>query len=181
MTGNRDFLMGPAYLARCQAQLLEDPTVLCLPDGQRGVLTHGDSACLADQTYQGFRAQVRSSTWQSGFLAQPRWQRQAQGRALRAQSRMRYEMLHTAVDGAAVDLNLNLNLNLDLDPGWINQILAQTESTFLIHGHTHHLADHLESGHKMRYTLGDWHAPERVPILRWQHDSVLAQSAWLRV
>jgi UDP-2,3-diacylglucosamine hydrolase len=171
MTGNRDFLMGSAYLSLCQANALEEPTVLCLPDGQRGVLTHGDRGCLADQAYQIFRSQVRSPTWQTRFLSQPRWQRQAQGRALRAQTRGRGGNQYVAEDGEM----------LDLDPEWINQLLVQTDSTFLIHGHTHRLADHVQAGHKMRYTLGDWHAPHRLPVLRWQRDLSSAQSVWLRV
>jgi UDP-2,3-diacylglucosamine hydrolase len=169
MTGNRDFLIGQTYLTACQAQALHDPSVLCTPDGQRCLLTHGDAGCLSDQAYQVFRSQVRSPDWQKHFLAQARWQRQAQGRAFRAQSHANY-LAHTDV-----------HMALDLDPEWVEEALACSQSTVLIHGHTHRPGDHSLPEYRTRRVLGDWHAPQSVPVLRWQRTLDTAKSAWSRI
>ena len=67
MWGNRDFLMGDAFLHASGAQALEDPSVLHA-GGQGYLLTHGDAHCLGDTDYLAFRAIVRSTEWQQQLL-----------------------------------------------------------------------------------------------------------------
>ena len=153
MQGNRDFLMGPALMAACQASALPDPTVLVFA-GQRWLLSHGDALCLDDHDYQQFRRQVRSAAWQQDFLAKPLAERQAIARAIRQQSasRQRTSPSYADVDGAAA-----------------LALLAQHQASHLIHGHTHRPAEHLLAPTIRRSVLSDWDAnatPPRAEVLR---------------
>ena len=69
LRGNRDFLLGADYAARCGMRLLPDPCVVML-QGTPTLLMHGDLLCTADRDYQRFRAMVRAPQWQTQFLAQ---------------------------------------------------------------------------------------------------------------
>src|SRR5688500_1670786 len=68
--GNRDFLLGPAYAARCGMALLPESTVVEL-EGVPTLLMHGDTLCTADAEYQAFRRRSRDPAWQHDVLAQP--------------------------------------------------------------------------------------------------------------
>jgi len=156
MPGNRDFLVGHAFLSACGVQALADPTVLVWDD-QRILLSHGDALCLGDTAYQGFRQQVRSAPWQSEFLAKPLSERLTLARAMRAQSESQKQ---TSMTYADADLDLSL------------QWLAAAHSDRLIHGHTHRPADHplgARQTEAVRQVLSDWsldHAPARAQVLR---------------
>lgn len=151
--GNRDFLLGEAFAAASGVRLLHDPTVL-LFGGQRWLLSHGDALCLDDRDYMRFRAQVRSTDWRNGFLAQPLAQRRDAARALRAQSRARQHAQP---------------VHADLDALATLQWLAHADAGTLIHGHTHRPGDHDMPGARRRIVLSDWdlHAhPPRAEVLR---------------
>ena len=152
MHGNRDFLVGEAFLKGCGVTLLTDPTVLGFA-GQRWLLTHGDALCLADTDYMKFREQVRSGAWQREFLAKPLAQRQAIARDLRAQSESRKR--------AAIEYE-------DVDGPCASAWLTAADAQVLIHGHTHKPADH-QLGAQRRIVLSDWDAtakPPRLEVLR---------------
>ena len=89
LRGNRDFLLGEAYAARCGMTLLDDPTVVDLY-GTPTLLLHGDLLCTDDTAYQQFRAQTRDPRWQAQFLAQPLAARLAFAAQARAASQARY-------------------------------------------------------------------------------------------
>jgi UDP-2,3-diacylglucosamine hydrolase len=157
--GNRDFLLGDTFARVCDMTLLPDPTALDF-DGQRWLLSHGDALCLADTDYQQFRQQVRSDAWQDNFLTQNLSQRLSFARSLRAQSESR------KAGGVSY---------FDLDTtevcAWLNAASAGT----LIHGHTHHLANHVLDASTQpplrRLVLSDWDAaaqPPRLQVLRLQ-------------
>lgn len=157
MCGNRDFLMGERLLAACGARRLDDPSVLHL-GGTRWLLVHGDAQCLADLPYQAFRAQVRSAAWQSDFLSQPLVQRLALARQMRAQSEMQKQQLAHAQTPW-----------IDLDPQSCLALLAAHGAHHMVHGHTHHPAEHALDSLHMRWVLSDWdlHAtPPRAEVLR---------------
>lgn len=156
--GNRDFLLGEAFAQNCGMTLLGDPSVLEF-DGQRWLLSHGDALCLGDVDYQKFRQLVRSQTWQTEFLAKPLSERQAIAQSLREQSQL------LKATGASY---------ADADTSMTRQWLQTTQTTTLIHGHTHHPADH-SLGHSPtgtalhRLVLSDWDAhaiPPRLEVLR---------------
>lgn len=151
MAGNRDFLVGPAFLQSCGVQPLQDPTLLLWGE-QRIVLSHGDALCLDDTAYQEFRALSRTPEWQTRFLSLPLAQRQALAQSMRAQSEAH---------------NQSVTYFADADTAMTLRWLEQANSQHLIHGHTHRPADHRlgtpPSG--LRQVLSDWHA-ERGEVLR---------------
>lgn len=157
MVGNRDFLLGNAFLSDCSAMALPDPTVLTA-FGQRALLIHGDELCLADTDYLRFRAQVRQPTWQSTFLAQPLSSRLAQARQMRAASQQ-HQQSQAATTGQA-----------DVDEACAREWLAASQASVLIHGHTHHPTSEAFAG-CTRHVLSDWdldHGTPRAQVLRWQ-------------
>ncbi|MFM9878848.1 MAG: UDP-2,3-diacylglucosamine diphosphatase [Burkholderiaceae bacterium] len=161
MHGNRDFLLGSRFMQQCQATLLGDPTVLVL-GGSRYLLSHGDALCLQDTDYLAFRAQVRSPTWQSEFLARPLPERLHIARDLRAQSEAR-KQAQTAGGQAFADV----------DNDAARQWLMTAQASTLIHGHTHRPATHglgTHAGQRLERTvLCDWDAqasPPRREVLR---------------
>jgi len=156
MVGNRDFLLGDAFLSDCNAHRLPDPTVLNA-FGERALLIHGDELCLADEKYLQFRDQVRQPPWQQAFLSSPLTARLAQARQMRAASQAHQqdqnEAQHADVDEAAASL-------------W----MAASDCKTLIHGHTHRPATQA-FGQGVRHVLSDWdldHAAPRAEVLRWQ-------------
>jgi len=153
MPGNRDFLVGPRFMQACRTTWLDDPTVLTFA-GQRWLLSHGDALCLDDTDYLQFRQQVRSSGWQSAFLAQPLAERQALARHMRQQSQA-HQQSATAY--------------ADVDSAAARQWLRAARAPVLIHGHTHRPARHDLGGGLSRLVLSDWDAqasPPRADALR---------------
>lgn len=147
MHGNRDFLVGPRFMALCHTTLLADPTVLDF-NHQRWLLSHGDSLCLGDVDYLQFRREVRSPAWQRSFLARPLAERQAIARGLREQSEARKQ------SGAPY---------ADVDGNAAREQLEAANAQILIHGHTHRPAVH-DLGHGYsRVVLSDWDAAAAVP------------------
>lgn len=154
MHGNRDFLVGAAFMAQCNATLLPDPTMLTFA-GHRVVLSHGDALCLADTAYQSFRALVRSDQWQHDFLAKPLTERQTIARGLRQQSEAQKK---SGISFA------------DADTAAAVSCLQAAHASHLIHGHTHRPADHLLPSDLHRVVLSDWDAeatPPRAEVLRF--------------
>lgn len=157
MPGNRDFLLGPAALARCGMQALADPTVLTL-HAKRYLLSHGDALCLDDTDYMRFRAMVRQSVWQADFLARPLEEREAVARELRQQSEAR-----KSAQGSDPDLWA------DADSTAVRTALRDNRCSTLIHGHTHRPADHDLGDGLQRVVLSDWDLaaqPPRAQVLR---------------
>ena len=167
MHGNRDFLLGEDFAKTCGIQLLPDPTVLDF-DGQRWLLSHGDALCLGDIDYQQFRLKVRSTEWQSNFLAKPLGERQAIARELRARSQ---SLKSSGASYADVDT--------EAAKSWLRLHGAAT----LIHGHTHQPQDHLLDAAVQpalrRLVLSDWDldaSPARAEALRLE-----APGSWQRI
>jgi UDP-2,3-diacylglucosamine hydrolase len=153
MHGNRDFLIGPDFAARCGLTLLDDPTVLAL-HGERWLLSHGDLLCLDDTDYLRFRAQVRTPAWQQAFLSRPLEERRALARTMRTQS----EMHKSLPDRVWADADA------DMSRDWLQRAGAHT----LVHGHTHRPAEHSLGDGLRRIVLSDWDAaahPPRAQVL----------------
>ncbi|MDB5947086.1 MAG: UDP-2,3-diacylglucosamine hydrolase [Ramlibacter sp.] len=148
--GNRDFLVGPAFMHSTGATLLDDPVVLTLR-GERWLLTHGDALCLADGDYLAFRARVRSADWQHAFLGQPLAERKAIARGLRDESEARKRSGTPYVD-----------VDSDAAVAWLTAAHART----MIHGHTHRPADHQLPEGLRRIVLSDWDAAAPAPRLQ---------------
>ena len=153
MQGNRDFLMGPALMQACCATALPDPSVLTFA-GQRWLLSHGDALCVDDLDYQAFREQVRSTQWQTAFLAKPLAERQSIALGIRQASAARKQ---------------DASVYADVDSTAALALLAHHQAQHLLHGHTHKPAQHPLGPHAMRTVLSDWDVnalPVRAEVLR---------------
>ncbi|MFZ5522344.1 MAG: UDP-2,3-diacylglucosamine diphosphatase [Pseudomonadota bacterium] len=165
MAGNRDFLVGSAFLAATGLHELADPAAITA-FGQRLLFTHGDAWCLADTDYLAFRAQVRHPAWQQAFLSRPLAERRAIARSMREASMARANTM-TAETWADVDDQL------------ARRELAARHARHLVHGHTHRPAVHdLGNGHQ-RWVLSDWdldHGTPRAEVLVWTADGLRRQA-----
>ena len=169
MPGNRDFLVGPAFLGPCGVQALADPTVLVWGE-HRTVLTHGDALCLDDEAYQRFRLQARDPVWQEAFLARPLPERLALAQSMRAQS-----MAH----------NQSVTEFADADAAMTQAWLQAACSAHMVHGHTHQPADHAipAANGALRQVLSDWafdHGAPRAEVLRLHADGSRQRTTPLR-
>jgi UDP-2,3-diacylglucosamine hydrolase len=166
MAGNRDFLVGPAWLAATGITALADPTRLDL-QGRRWLLSHGDALCLDDEPYQRFRAEVRSPAWQQTFLARPLDERLAMARQMRQASQARHAELKAASPGAALD-----ELYADVDHPTARAWLSAAGASTIIHGHTHRPAAHALG--EVRFDAGSCSdgplAAERLVLSDWDLD-----------
>jgi UDP-2,3-diacylglucosamine hydrolase len=145
MHGNRDFLLGNAFMADSGATLLPDPTLMNL-HGTPTLLMHGDTLCSDDHDYQAFRAMVREPAWQAKFLATPLPARKAQIEELRRRS-------ETEKSLKAADI-------MDASPQTVANVLRAHRYPRLIHGHTHRPARHEHRVDGMlceRWVLPDWY------------------------
>lgn len=157
MVGNRDFLVGTALLQSCGVVALPDPTVL-IAFGQRLLLSHGDSLCLADVEYQRFRTEVRSDAWRESFLSRPLEERVLLARQLRdgSEQRKRTGPMHDWPD---------------IDAAAGVQWMHESGTHVLIHGHTHQPGSEPMAPGRVRHVLSDWdldHSPPpgRAQVLR---------------
>ena len=160
MAGNRDFLVGDAMLAKSGVVRLVDPTVVAA-FGQRLLVSHGDALCLGDTAYQRYRAVVRRPQLQRWFAALPRFAREAVGRSLRSRSSGR---------------DLAMRPFFDLDAEATDAWMQASDTSVLVHGHTHAPADHDVAPGKVRHVMTDWHlddgGPPRAEVLRWRADGI---------
>ncbi|HPU51933.1 MAG TPA: UDP-2,3-diacylglucosamine diphosphatase [Burkholderiaceae bacterium] len=142
MRGNRDFLLGSTFADAVGARLLPDPCVIEL-HGVPVVLAHGDALCTDDTDYQAFRQLARSPEWQAGFLSRALTDRLASARTMRQQS----EDLKSTKQAELMDVNGQA----------VAQLLRDTATRVMIHGHTHRPAHHAQQGSgAQRWVLPDW-------------------------
>lgn len=156
MHGNRDFLVGQAFLDRCRMQALPDPwhgELFGIPT----VLTHGDLLCTDDLGYQQFRRMSRSPEWQSDFLSKPLEARVAYAQHLRAESMKNKASARTQI----MDVNADAVARA-MDGRWPEGSVTPFAQR-MIHGHTHRPAEHAvmcQDGHasrtSLRVVLPDW-------------------------
>ena len=145
--GNRDFLLGHDYAARCRMRLLPDPAVIML-DGAPVLIGHGDLYCTSDAGYQQFRAMTRHPQWRAQFLSQPLAARLAFAQQAREASKARYGELRQAGTAETVT---------DVTPAAVDAAFERYGVSRIIHGHTHRPAMHDHGAGRERIVLGDWY------------------------
>lgn len=149
--GNRDFLLGDAYVRRSGMRILPDPSVIDLY-GKPVLLQHGDLLCTDDIPYQQFRAQTRDPAFQAQFLAQPLAARIAFAQKARQASQSRQAEMK---DGDRAQFETVT----DVAPAEVAATFARYGVDTMIHGHTHRPAIHaIQVGGRscQRIVLGDW-------------------------
>ena len=144
--GNRDFLLGHDYAARCRMRLLPDPSVIVL-EGEPTLIGHGDLYCTDDTGYQQFRAMTRTPQWRAQFLSQPLAARLAFAQQAREASKAHHGKLRQA--GTA-------ETSTDVAPETVDSAFERYGIRRIIHGHTHRPAVHTDGDHA-RIVVGDWY------------------------
>lgn len=143
MPGNRDFLIGKAFLERAHLILLSDPALITL--GQDEVLlAHGDAYCTRDKGHQWLRRFTRNRWFAPVFLSIPY--------AWRANvvSRVRQRSQSHRQKPSSI---------MDVTPNAVLKAMQKHNTHVLIHGHTHKpgLTTHIENNVSYRqYVLSDW-------------------------
>lgn len=153
--GNRDFLLGDEFAKATGITVLPDPFVASIAN-QRIVLTHGDAQCTDDHGYMAFREQVRGPEWQKQFLAMPLARRKAIIDGMRTDSR-------EAQRGKSYEI-------MDVNGTAIASLFSATDTSIMIHGHTHRPATHSyqeNTGTRIRHVLPDWDCDTKPPRGGW--------------
>lgn len=144
MHGNRDFLLGRRFCRKAHAKLLPDPCVVTL-NGERVLLTHGDSLCTDDLSYMKMRRWLRNPVSMTVLKSLPLSARHRIGRKLRDESQARTRM-------KASDIT-------DVNQLAVVEAMRRHNVRTLIHGHTHRPAVHeldVDGVSAQRIVLGDW-------------------------
>lgn len=145
MRGNRDFLIGEAFIQATGCRFLPDPTLIDLY-GKKILLTHGDALCTSDYKHQQFRKYAQNPTYNRFFLCLPLFIRRAIARWIRGASQK-----HTA--GMPYQV-------MDVTQTAVEEQMREKNVTLLVHGHTHRPAIHeflLDKKPARRVVLNDWH------------------------
>lgn len=163
--GNRDFLLGSQFEQRSGCQLISDPCLVQIDD-QRVLLTHGDTLCSGDHSYQKYRKWIRNpfTLWVLRHL--PQTVRRRIGHALRQRS-----------DSDKRQKSVSI---MDVTQQTAEEMMQQWQCDTLIHGHTHRPGIHpftLNGQHVQRLVLGDWDSHNSSNILT--HEAgVFIQLQW---
>ncbi len=139
--GNRDFLLGRRFCARCGMTLLQDNTVL-EDNGLRILLCHGDGLCTLDVAYQKFRRFRSRPLNLMLYSLLPRFIR------LRMASRVR--------EDAREEKSTKTPEMMDVCQADLLTLMEELDTRICIHGHTHRPGHHLLPGNMIRLVLGDW-------------------------
>jgi UDP-2,3-diacylglucosamine hydrolase len=151
MHGNRDFLVGKAFLKKTGMAPLPDPSLIKIAEVEY-LLAHGDALCTADVGYQVFRNWVRKPWVQKLFLTLPITWRRAIANQLRSNSHSKYQR------GARSSYKHN-QIKTNVTKQACAEVLSAHSSDKLIHGHTHlpgHHHETLGSQTWQRWVLSDW-------------------------
>ncbi|MGS0825930.1 UDP-2,3-diacylglucosamine diphosphatase [Shewanella sp. 0m-8] len=140
--GNRDFLIGNAFATRSGMTLLPEVYTLDLY-GVATVILHGDSLCTLDKPYQRFR-KFRNMSWAKWLYAHlPQSKRLDIASKLRAKSQSSNQQKSYSI--------------MDVEPEAVLELLDETKTKQMIHGHTHRPAIHQLNNGKRRIVVGDWY------------------------
>ena len=146
MHGNRDFLLGSGFEEKTGFTIINDPYQIEL-DGEKIILSHGDSLCTDDVVYQKTRQLIRSKGWQDEMLAKSIPERIQIALAARKQSK---ENKQAQEKEYITDVNSEA----------VSSLLRQYQTNIIIHGHTHrpdtHLFD-LDGQQAKRIVLAAWY------------------------
>ncbi len=156
--GNRDFMIGNEFACRSGMILLPEINILNLY-GIQTVVLHGDSLCTLDKAYQRFRRFRNSTIVKWIYRHLPKSTRQKIAANIRQKSRNSNQQKTYEI--------------MDVEPSAVSELLTKTNTTRMIHGHTHRPAIHELDNHKQRIVVGDWY--EQGSILIIKKDSAMLQ------
>lgn len=147
--GNRDFLLGDDFSKETGCIILNEKEVIDLFDIKTLIL-HGDQLSPDDESYIQFRAMVDSPDWRDSFLQKPIEERLAFAKMAREKSINNYKKNNAAE---------NHSLDWDISHEKLLSEAKKTESSIVIHGHTHNFGEDTHQSNEKnikRFVLGDW-------------------------
>jgi len=156
--GNRDFLLGQAFISATGSTLLPDSYVIELA-GIPTLLMHGDLLCTDDKEYQQARTMLRSKAFAQDFLSKSIKDR----RTIAASYRQR--------SGEAT--SLKAEGIMDVNQEAVTEAMRQHSVLRLIHGHTHRPGCHdftLDGEPAQRIVLSEWHENSGVVLQITERD-----------
>lgn len=162
IVGNRDFLLGKVFAARCGAHLVTEPALI-EAYGQRIVLMHGDAQCTDDIAYQRFRRRIRSPLSLALLRLLPLGFRRMLAERIRHNSE--------------TSRSYQAGIFFDLNPHVVEALFRSTQADGMIHGHTHRPALHtlsVDGRERQRWVLADWH--DQATWLQAGPDGIIALS-----
>ena len=142
LVGNRDFVLGKAFLNKFGGELLPDVDVLQIADKSIRI-EHGDALCTDDLAYQHFKKIIRNPIVLGTLKRTPLSFRMKLANGFRKKSRESNEFKSYEI--------------MDVNQQAVENALADVD--ILIHGHTHRPNIHNVKG-KPRIVLGDWRESE---------------------
>lgn len=152
MRGNRDFLLGPAFINATGATAINDPLLVDLY-GSKILLMHGDTLCSKDTRYQVYRRLVNNPPIIKLFLSIPYSLREKIWHGVRRAARKTSARRPPAI--------------VDVYQPTVEQVMRAQGVLTLIHGHTHKPGKHefeLDGKTARRYVLGDWYVDDSVLV-----------------
>ncbi|MCL4410609.1 MAG: UDP-2,3-diacylglucosamine diphosphatase [Gammaproteobacteria bacterium] len=173
--GNRDFLIGERFAERTGVEILPEPSVIDLY-GRRTVILHGDTLCTKDVSYQRFRKVIRHPWLLAVTTRFPLSWRRAIANKLRSSSAGNPSEAAGAGSEEKPGLTAEQLDRYDAQPEAVVQLMQETNTQLMIHGHTHRPAVHEHgvgsssgsaagaangagngAGELTRVVLGDWY------------------------
>ena len=140
--GNRDFMLGKSYCNQAGMTLLPDIFITQLY-GKSTVILHGDSLCTLDIAYQRFRRFRSIPVIRWIYCHLPKQTRLNIAAKIRQKSQLGNKQKQYQI--------------MDVEPGAVDNLLAQTGCSLMIHGHTHRPAIHPLPNGRQRVVVGDWY------------------------
>ncbi|MCL1073368.1 UDP-2,3-diacylglucosamine diphosphatase [Shewanella dokdonensis] len=157
--GNRDFLLGQNYAELAGITLLPEVQKLSLY-GRATVVLHGDSLCTLDHDYQRFRRFRSRPLVQWCYRHLPQQLRLNIAAKLRRNSQQQNQMKSEQI--------------MDVTADEVSKLLAQSNASLMIHGHTHRPAIHELGDGKQRAVVGDWY--QQGSVLKVSPDTIELQT-----
>ena len=157
--GNRDFLLGQIYAELAGIILLPEVQKLSLY-GRATVVLHGDSLCTLDHDYQRFRRFRSRPLVQWCYRHLPQQLRLNIAAKLRRNSQQQNQMKSEQI--------------MDVTADEVSKLLAQSNASLMIHGHTHRPAIHELGDGKQRAVVGDWY--QQGSVLKVSQDTIELQT-----
>ncbi|WP_413698777.1 UDP-2,3-diacylglucosamine diphosphatase [Psychromonas sp. KJ10-10] len=142
--GNRDFMLGKRYAKQSGMQLLDEHYKIDLY-GEKVLILHGDTLCLADKNYQKMRKVIHNPALQFVFNLLPLHFRKKIGWKIRTASQSKKEYKSNNIMGVT--------------QSEVERLLVKHKCSTMIHGHTHQVAKHefeIAGQPYKRFDVGDW-------------------------
>lgn len=162
MHGNRDFLIGKGsqanFIEQTGFNIINDPHCIEL-NGEKVLLSHGDSLCTDDAEYQHIRQMVRNDLWQKEILSKTIDERIQFALASREQSKQK--------DNTGANEKIS-----DVNQQTVENIMTENHCLTLIHGHTHRPETHpfdLNKQSAKRIVLAAWY--KQCSFLKYENNS----------